>query len=151
MGAARVLGELDSLLSMAGLAQEPGWCFPTIDDSMDLELRDGRHPLVDMASGGGFVPNDLSLSVRTRLTLMITGPNMGGKSTVMRQCALIVLLGQIGAPVPASEARWGAVSSVYTRIGAHDAIARGQSTFMVEMSELAHHAPPCRQPLADRA
>jgi DNA mismatch repair protein MutS len=69
---------------------------------------------------------------------MITGPNMGGKSTVMRQVALIVILGQMGAPVPASDARWGSVSSLYTRIGAHDAIARGQSTFMVEMSELAH-------------
>src|SRR6185437_11396087 len=87
---------------------------------------------------GQFVLNDLSLSPETRLTLMITGPNMGGKSTIMRQTALIVLLGQMGAPVPAVSARWGSVSSLYTRIGAHDAIARGQSTFMVEMSELAH-------------
>ena len=103
--------------------------------------RSGRHPLVDQrgASGqGSFVPNDTFLSNKTRLSLLITGPNMGGKSTVMRQCALIVILGQMGAPVPAARARWGSVSALYTRIGAHDAIARGQSTFMVEMSELAH-------------
>src|SRR5206468_1880578 len=73
-----------------------------------------------------------------RMSLVITGPNMGGKSTVMRQAALIVILGQLGAPVPARSARWGSVSSIHTRIGAHDALSRGQSTFMVEMSELAH-------------
>lgn len=142
MDAARALGDLDSLFALSQLALEPGWSFPEIDDSLDLEIRAGRHPLVDQpglgAARGSFVPNDLTLSPSTRLTLMITGPNMGGKSTVMRQTALIVILGQMGAPIPASSARWGAVTSVYTRIGAHDAIARGQSTFMVEMSELAH-------------
>jgi DNA mismatch repair protein MutS len=135
---ARILGELDSLVSLARLSQESGWIFPEIDDSLDLIITQGRHPLVDFASRGNFVPNDLTLSPTSRLTLMITGPNMGGKSTIMRQTALIVLLGQMGAPVPAQQARWGAVSALYTRIGAHDAIARGQSTFMVEMSELAH-------------
>jgi DNA mismatch repair protein MutS len=141
MEAARILGEIDSLTALARLAQEPGWCFPEINESMDLEIEAGRHPLVDNPLGatrGGFVPNDLGLSPESRLTLIITGPNMGGKSTVMRQTALIVILGQMGAPVPAARARWGAVSRLYTRIGAHDAIARGQSTFMVEMSELAH-------------
>lgn len=138
MEAARVLGSLDALISLSRLSDEPGWSFPEIDESMELQIENGRHPLVDRMSGGGFVPNDLSLSDQSRLTLMITGPNMGGKSTVMRQVALIVILGQMGAPVPASRAHWGVVSSVYTRIGAHDAIARGQSTFMVEMSELAH-------------
>jgi DNA mismatch repair protein MutS len=138
MDAARVLGELDALVSLSRLADEPGWSFPEIDESLEMTILNGRHPLVDRTSGGGFVPNDLLLSDQTRLTLMITGPNMGGKSTVMRQVALIVILGQMGAPVPSSDARWGAVSSLYTRIGAHDAIARGQSTFMVEMSELAH-------------
>ncbi|MCM2321972.1 MAG: DNA mismatch repair protein MutS [Oligoflexia bacterium] len=139
--AARCLAELDALLSLSRLAGEPGWIFPVIDDSLELDIKAGRHPLVDQAAGGrtgSFVPNDLRLSPSSRLTLMITGPNMGGKSTAMRQTALIVLLGQIGAPVPAAEARWGAVSAIHTRIGAHDAIARGQSTFMVEMSELAH-------------
>lgn len=138
MEAAVVLGELDALISLARLAQEPGWCFPQIDDSLDLEIRAGRHPLVDVATRGSFVPNDLSLSPESRNALLITGPNMGGKSTVMRQVALIIILGQAGAPVPATEARWGSISSLHTRIGAHDAIARGQSTFMVEMSELAH-------------
>lgn len=137
MEAARVVGNLDALLSLSTLAQEPGWTFPTLNESLDLEIQAGRHPLVDQCLGT-FVPNDLSLTPETRLTLMITGPNMGGKSTVMRQTALIVILGQMGAPVPAASARWGVVSSVYTRIGAHDAISRGQSTFMVEMSELAH-------------
>lgn len=135
---AKILGELDSLISLARLRQDSGWVFPEIDDSTDLILNQGRHPLVDFTSRGTFVPNDLELSPTTRRTLMITGPNMGGKSTIMRQTALIVLLGQMGAPVPAQSARWGSVSSLYTRIGAHDAIARGQSTFMVEMSELAH-------------
>ena len=138
MEAARAYGELDSLVSLAKLTLESGWVFPEIDSSLNVDIQQGRHPLVDAASRGSFVPNDLSLGPDTRLTLMITGPNMGGKSTIMRQTALIVLLGQMGAPVPALKASWGAVSSLYTRIGAHDAIARGQSTFMVEMSELAH-------------
>ncbi|MDR3608410.1 MAG: DNA mismatch repair protein MutS [Oligoflexia bacterium] len=141
MDTAARIAELDALLALSRLADEPGWCFPVIDDSLTLDISAGRHPLVDQRQAGGqsgFVPNDLFLSDSTRLTLLITGPNMGGKSTVMRQNALIVILGQMGAPVPATHAQWGAVSSLYTRIGAHDAIARGQSTFMVEMSELAH-------------
>ena len=138
MEAAQALAELDSLISFSKLAMEPGWIFPSIDDSMDVEIIAGRHPLVDASRRGQFVPNDLTLSAQTKLTLLITGPNMGGKSTVMRQAALIAILGQAGAPIPAQSARWGAFSSIYTRIGAHDAISRGQSTFMVEMSELAH-------------
>jgi len=138
MEAARVIGQMDALTSLAQMARFPGWNFPQIDGSLALEIRAGRHPVVDQAKRGSFVPNDLSLSPQTRLTLLITGPNMGGKSTVMRQVALIIILGQMGAPVPAQEAHWGAVSSVFTRIGAQDAIAKGQSTFMVEMSELAH-------------
>jgi DNA mismatch repair protein MutS len=138
MEAARVLGEFDSLVALSQLAQKPGWCFPKIDESRALHIEAGRHAIVDQAKKGHFVPNDLHLSPDTRLTLLITGPNMGGKSTVMRQTALIVILGQMGAPVPARSAQWGVFSSVYTRIGAQDAIARGQSTFMVEMSELAH-------------
>ena len=132
------LAEIDSLCALARLALEPGWSFPTIDDSLDLNIKAGRHPLVDKTSKGAFVPNDTTLSDQSRLTLLITGPNMGGKSTVMRQVALIVILGQMGAPVPCEFAQWGFISSLYTRIGAHDAIAKGQSTFMVEMSELAY-------------
>ena len=138
MEAARVLGEFDSLVALSQLAQKQGWCFPKIDPSRTLQITAGRHAVVDQAKKGNFVPNDLSLSPETRLTLLITGPNMGGKSTVMRQTALIIILGQMGAPVPAHSAEWGVFSSVYTRIGAQDAISRGQSTFMVEMSELAH-------------
>jgi len=138
MEAARVIGDLDASCALARLAMQPNWCFPEIDDSLALEIERGRHPVVDQAKRGSFVPNTVTLSPSTRLTLVITGPNMGGKSTIMRQTALIVILGQMGAPVPASRAKWGAVSSLYTRIGAQDAIARGQSTFMVEMSELAH-------------
>lgn len=135
--AATACAELDVLVSLSRLAWETGWTYPEIDHSMDLEILAGRHPLVDQGRGN-FVPNDLKLSATSALSLLITGPNMGGKSTVMRQVALIVILGQMGAPVPAASARWGVVSSIYTRIGAHDAIARGQSTFMVEMTELAH-------------
>lgn len=135
---ARLLGEIDSWVALARLAEEPGFTFPVIDHSGSLDIQAGRHPLVDQMARGEFVPNDTALGETERRTLLITGPNMGGKSTVMRQVALIVILGQMGAPVPAVSARWGAFSSIYTRIGAHDAISRGQSTFMVEMSELAH-------------
>ncbi|MBY0471948.1 DNA mismatch repair protein MutS [bacterium] len=138
MTLAQILAELDALNSLAALAFRPGWTFPSIDDSLDLEIKSGRHPLVDASKGGHYVPNDITLKPDTQRCLLITGPNMGGKSTLMRQAALIIILGQMGAPVPAAQARWGTFSSVYTRIGAHDAIARGQSTFMVEMSELAH-------------
>lgn len=145
MQTARAIGDLDALLSLSVIAQYSGWSFPCVDDSMKIEILAGRHPLVDEAKRGSFVPNDFFLSPEARMTLLITGPNMGGKSTIMRQVAVIVILGQMGSPVPARDAKWGVFSSVYTRIGAQDAIARGQSTFMVEMSELAHilhHADP---------
>jgi DNA mismatch repair protein MutS len=138
MKTAKIFAEVDAIHALAKLAWNAGWCFPTIDKSLDVEIKKGRHPLVDATTGGSFVPNDLTLSPDSQNLLIITGPNMGGKSTIMRQMALIVILGQMGAPVPALEARWGVFSSIYTRIGAHDAISRGQSTFMVEMSELAH-------------
>jgi DNA mismatch repair protein MutS len=136
METAQTLAELDFLTSTAVFSQQPGWIFPIVDGSLDIEIKAGRHPLVE--ASGGFVPNDLDLSPNSKLTLLITGPNMGGKSTVMRQVALIVILGQMGCAIPATAARWGVVSSLFTRIGAHDAIARGQSTFMVEMTELAY-------------
>lgn len=132
------IGELDALLSLSFLAAKSAWCFPKIDESYDLKLVNSRHPVVDEALRGQFVANSVELSPTTARTLMITGPNMGGKSTIMRQIAQVILLGQMGAPVPASEASWGVFESLYTRIGAQDAIAKGQSTFMVEMVELAH-------------
>ncbi|MBI5139023.1 DNA mismatch repair protein MutS, partial [Candidatus Nomurabacteria bacterium] len=115
MQVAQVFGTLDALISVAQLTKQPGWVFPEIDNSFDLDIEKGRHPLVDHALKGAFVPNSTKLFLQTNLALIITGPNMGGKSTVMRQVALIIILGQMGAPVPAEKARWGVVSSVYTR------------------------------------
>ncbi len=135
--AAAATADLDALVSLSRLGWETGWTWPSIDQSTDFEVEGGRHPLVDLGRGN-FIPNDLRLIAPGASTLLITGPNMGGKSTLLRQTALITILGQMGAPVPATRARWGVVSSIYTRIGAHDAILRGQSTFMVEMTELAH-------------
>ena len=135
--AASATAELDVLIAISRLGWDSGWTWPTIDASTDFEVEGGRHPLVDLGRGN-FVPNDLRLIAPGASTLLITGPNMGGKSTLLRQTALMTILGQMGAPVPAARARWGVVSSIYTRIGAHDAILRGQSTFMVEMTELAH-------------
>ncbi len=129
--------ELDAYISVSRLAWDLGWTWPVIDHSTDFEVIGGRHPLIDLGRGT-FIPNDVRIKSPGASTLLITGPNMGGKSTFLRQSALITILGQIGAPVPAESARWGVVSSIYTRIGAHDAILRGQSTFMVEMTELAH-------------
>jgi DNA mismatch repair protein MutS len=132
------LAKLDGLVSLSFLALKPGWTFPEINDTSEFILKGARHPVVEASLRGAFVPNDITLSPEHARTLIITGPNMGGKSTLMRQMALIILLGQIGAPVPATHARWGIFHSLYTRIGAQDAIAKGQSTFMVEMVELAH-------------
>jgi DNA mismatch repair protein MutS len=135
---ADILAELDMLVCLSKLAHSGSWVFPEIDLSLDFKLKASRHPVVDQALKGAFVPNDVELSAKSVSTLLITGPNMGGKSTLMRQMAQIIMLGQIGAPVPAQAAQWGVFHSIYTRIGAHDAIAKGQSTFMVEMVELAH-------------
>jgi DNA mismatch repair protein MutS len=132
------LSELDLLVCLSKLAQSSAWAFPEIDSGFDFDLQGSRHPVVDHALKGAFVANDICLTPKTSNTLLITGPNMGGKSTLMRQMAQIILLGQMGAPVPAQKAKWGVFHSVYTRIGAHDAITKGQSTFMVEMVELAH-------------
>ncbi len=132
------IAELDGLLSLSFLSLKNNWCFPKIDSSFEFELKESRHPVVDQALRGEFVSNDVSLAPDTGRTIIITGPNMGGKSTLMRQVAQIILLGQMGAPVPAKSAHWGVFHSLYTRIGAQDQIAKGQSTFMVEMVELAH-------------
>lgn len=132
-----IVAESDALIALSQLALKSGWNFPVIDDSTELTMIASRHPVVDHALGGQFVPNDIEMGTTAR-TIIITGPNMGGKSTLMRQMAQVILLGQMGAPVPAKSAKWGVFHSLYTRIGAHDAIARGQSTFMVEMVELGH-------------
>lgn len=135
---ATATGELDSLIALASLSSKKGWIFPVVDEASELNIVKGRHPLMDKAIGGKFVPNDLWMVKGQTNIIILTGPNMGGKSTFMRQTGLIILLGQMGAAIPASAATWGSVSSIHLRMGAQDAITKGQSTFMVEMSELAH-------------
>ena len=133
------LATLDVLLSLARVAESEHFCRPRVDDGQCLFLREARHPVVEASVGrGAFVPNDCSLDVETQQILLLTGPNMAGKSTYMRQVALIVILAQMGSFVPASEARIGIVDRVFTRIGAADSLARGESTFMVEMKETAN-------------
>jgi len=142
---ADLLATLDVLVSLAELAADRDYCCPLVDDSDLLSITDGRHPVIEeMHLGERFVPNDVLLDTEHQI-LMITGPNMAGKSTFMRQVALITLMAQIGSFVPASEAHIGIVDRIFTRVGAADNLARGQSTFMVEMTETANilrHASP---------
>jgi DNA mismatch repair protein MutS len=136
--AAAALGELDALQGLAALGVEQGWVMPEIDDGLSLELVGGRHPLVESSLGAGrFVPNDVEMDGETERLWLLTGPNMAGKSTFLRQVALICLLGQVGSMVPCARARWGLVDRIFTRVGAQDDIAAGRSTFMVEMEEMA--------------
>ncbi|MDQ4099014.1 MAG: DNA mismatch repair protein MutS, partial [Chloroflexota bacterium] len=131
------LAYLDALLSLAEVAIRAGWTRPILEESTALEIIGGRHPVVESAlSGEAFIPNDCRFDAECRI-FVVTGPNMGGKSTYLRQVACIVLLAQIGAFVPAASARVGLVDRIFTRIGAHDDLARGASTFMVEMVETA--------------
>ena len=135
---ASALAELDTLCSFAEVAVKNGYCRPYVDDSDSLEIYDGRHPVVErMLKDSLFVPNDARMGELAGRTAIITGPNMAGKSTYMRQVALITLMAQIGSFVPARSARIGVVDRIFTRIGASDDLAGGQSTFMVEMSEVA--------------
>jgi len=141
---ASALAEIDVLASFAERAATLDWSCPRLNDEPGLRIERGRHPVVEAVRDAPFEPNDLILDESRRL-LVITGPNMGGKSTYMRQNALIVLLAHIGSFVPAARAEVGPIDRILTRIGAGDDLARGQSTFMVEMSETAyilHHASP---------
>ncbi len=132
---ARTLASVDVLCSFAHHSRRMGWTRPEVLDDDRLDIRGGRHPVLESMST--FVPNDISLDSNRRF-LMLTGPNMGGKSTYLRQAALISILAQAGSFVPADRARIGVVDRVFTRVGAHDDIRRGRSTFMVEMIEVAH-------------
>jgi DNA mismatch repair protein MutS len=134
---AAALAELDVLAAFAETAVRSGYARPVVEDSALIEIRNGRHPTVEKLSGEPFVPNDVVLDNSEQRLLVITGPNMSGKSTFLRQVALIVLLAQCGAMVPADAARIGIVDRIFTRVGAHDDLASGQSTFMVEMNETA--------------
>ncbi len=131
----RTLAELDARCSLAAHAAKRGWTRPELTSDRTLEIEAGRHPVVETDTQ--FVPNDLSLDTERRF-LLVTGPNMSGKSTYMRQAALITLLAQIGSFVPADRARVGLVDGIYTRVGALDELAEGRSTFMVEMEELSN-------------
>ena len=138
LAAARAIGEFDALASMAKVARRRGYVRPAMNASRRIVIRDGRHPVLEAGMRAGeFVPNDLEADPETRQLLLITGPNMAGKSTYLRQVALIVIMAHIGSFVPATEAAIGIVDSVMTRIGARDELRRGESTFMVEMSETA--------------
>jgi DNA mismatch repair protein MutS len=138
--AADAVADLDAFASLAEVARRDGWIRPQVDASAVLRIRGGRHAVVEpllQARGEGFVANDTELDPASRQMLVLTGPNMSGKSTYLRQVALCVLLAQIGSCVPAESAHVGIVDRVFTRIGASDRLARGESTFMVEMRETA--------------
>ena len=145
------LAELDVLANLAERAEAQGWTMPVLSEETGLRIANGRHPVVETVTREPFVPNDVELGAERRM-LVITGPNMGGKSTYMRQTALIVLLAHIGSYVPATEAVIGPIDRIFTRIGASDDLASGRSTFMVEMTETAHilhHATPASLVLMD--
>ncbi len=136
---AQAVGELDFLLSLAVTARRNNYVRPVVDDTGRIDITDGRHPVLERVSTAErFIPNSSYIDTEDHRLLIITGPNMAGKSTYMRQVALIVLMAQIGSYVPASEARIGVVDRIFTRIGASDHLAKGQSTFMVEMIETAN-------------
>ena len=133
---AAAVKELDALQSLATVASERGYCRPEMHEGFSLTIREGRHPVVEATSRDLFVPNDTELDEDARM-MIITGPNMAGKSTYMRQVALIVLLAHMGSFVPAAQAKIPLCDRIFTRVGASDDLAAGQSTFMVEMSEMA--------------
>ena len=131
------VAEVDLLFAFAELAERQQYVRPVCDDSLVLDIVDGRHPVVEQLLDGEFIPNDALLDGDVRQVLLLTGPNMGGKSTYLRQVALLVLMAQAGSFVPAARARIGIADRVFTRVGAGDNVARGQSTFYAEMSETA--------------
>src|SRR5579883_1448675 len=134
---ADALATLDVLAALAAVAHRRGWVRPTLTPAPRLAIRGGRHPVVEALAEDPFVPNDTTLAADGPQVLILTGPNMGGKSTYLRQVALIVLLAQMGSFVPATEAEVGLVDRLFTRVGASDNLAAGESTFMVEMRETA--------------
>ena len=132
------MAQLDVLAGFAEAALQNNYVMPNVDESGVMEIKEGRHPVIEqMLKGSLFVPNDTMLDEDENRMLLITGPNMAGKSTYMRQNALIALMAQIGSFVPAAAAHIGVVDAIFTRVGASDDLAAGQSTFMVEMTEVA--------------
>ena len=139
LAAAQLLAQVDFLASLAECAQRYNYRRPVINGDSHIDIKEGRHPVIERTlPSGKFVPNDVRLDQSSQQLLIITGPNMAGKSTVLRQTALIVLMAQMGGFVPAASAEIGIVDRIFTRVGAMDDLRRGQSTFMVEMSETAN-------------
>jgi len=137
--ASEYLSEIDLIVSLANLAHEKMYCCPELDEETGIEIVGGRHPVIeDLLPPGSFISNNLSLAVDRNRIMILTGPNMSGKSTYLRQVGLIVIMAQIGSFVPAESARIGLVDRVFTRVGAIDNLARGQSTFLVEMIETSN-------------
>jgi DNA mismatch repair protein MutS len=136
---ANLIAQLDCLISFAQLAIENNYVCPILDETFELEITNGRHPVIEkqLPVGVPYVPNDVFLDRESQQLIMITGPNMSGKSAILRQTALIVLLAQMGSFVPAEKVRMGIVDKIFTRVGASDNISMGESTFMVEMNETA--------------
>ncbi|WP_143959424.1 DNA mismatch repair protein MutS [Litoribacter populi] len=136
---AKMLAMVDCLLSFAQVAQANNYCRPKCSETDAIEIKDGRHPVIERQLGIGeeYVPNDIYLDHSSQQIIIITGPNMAGKSALLRQTALIVLMAQMGSFVPASYARIGLIDKVFTRVGASDNLSKGESTFMVEMTETA--------------
>ncbi len=142
---ARAFATLDALCALSETAARQNYVCPVLHDGDEIEIKNGRHPIVEAFIRGSFVPNDIRLNNSTDRLLIITGANMGGKSTILRQIALVQIMAQIGSFVPATSARLPIVDRVWTRVGASDALASGRSTFMVEMTETAeilHNATP---------
>src|SRR6185503_7334857 len=134
---ARAVAALDALAALGEVAHLHGWVRPVLDESRALEITGGRHPVIEAAGTQAFTPNDVGLDPDTTQIVILTGPNMSGKSVFMRQTALLVVLAQMGSFVPAAAARLGVVDRILTRVGAQDNVTRGQSTFLVEMVETA--------------
>ena len=131
------IAHLDCILSLSSLGQRASYIFPSINESMTIDIKDGRHPVVEKTVAENFIANDVLLDNTDNHLIILTGPNMAGKSTYIRQTAILVLMAQMGSPIPASSAAIGLVDKIFTRIGAHDDISKNQSTFMVEMTEAA--------------
>ena len=136
---AQIIAKIDCLLSFSKLAIDNNYVRPTVDETTDIEIKNGRHPVIEkqLPIGEEYIANDVVLNRNQQQIIMITGPNMSGKSAILRQTALIVLLAQMGSYVPAQQARIGIVDKIFTRVGASDNISMGESTFMVEMNETA--------------
>jgi len=134
---AKSIAYLDVISSLAEIALERKYCRPEIEESDAITISEGRHPVVELISGKSFIPNDLEMRPEDKQVLIITGPNMGGKSTYIRQAAIITIMAQAGSFVPASKASIGIVDRVFTRVGSSDNLAKGQSTFLTEMMETA--------------